>query len=212
MPSAKRQAVEILVEEHSLPVRRACDTVGLSRTAWYRRPLDPMGRDREVIDALSALVEEHSRWGFWKCFDRLRATGQVWNHKRVHRVYCALRLNIVTRTKRRVPRRPRCPLVAPQELNAVWAIDFMRDTLYSGRAFRTFNVIDEANRENLAIEVGASIPSVRVVRVLDQLIEMYRAPKAIRCDNGPEFTSGTFTDWAEVRGIEVLYIQPGKPT
>lgn len=96
-------------------------------------------------------------------------------------------------------------------LNDIWALDFMHDRLYNGRPFRTLNVIDEANREGLAIEVGTSIPASRLVRVLGQLVEMYGQPTALRCDNGPEFTSATFTDWCEKRGIEIRYIQPGKP-
>lgn len=95
-------------------------------------------------------------------------------------------------------------------LNRIRAMDFMHDALY-GRAIRILNVIDEANREALAIEVGTSIPAARVVRVLEQLVEMHGAPAAIRCDNGPEFTSGTFAEWCEQMKIEVRYIQPGKP-
>ncbi len=203
--------VDTLVTEHSLSVRSACRATGLSRTAWYRRPADAAVRDREVIDALTAIVEANPRWGFWKCFDRLRLDGRDWNHKRVHRVYCGLGLNLPRRTKRRVPTRPRRPLVAPLELNRVWAVDFMHDALYSGRRFRTLNVLDEANREGLAIEAGTSIPATRVVRVLEQLIEIYGQPTAIRCDNGPELIAGVFTDWAESREIEILHIQPGKP-
>lgn len=96
-------------------------------------------------------------------------------------------------------------------LNEVWAIDFMHDALYGGRAIRILNVIDEANREALAVEAGISIPAARVVRVLEQLVEMYGAPAAVRCDNGPEFISGTFSNWCEEKKIEVRYIQPGKP-
>ncbi len=200
-----------MVKEHSLPVRHACRASGLSRTAWYRRPVDPAVRDREVIDALLAVVERHGRWGFWKCFDRLRLDGRPWNHKRVHRVYCGLRLNLPRRTKRRVPHRLRQPLVAPTELNGVWAIDFMRDTLYGGRVFRTLNVLDEANREALAIEVGTAIPAARLVRVLDQLVELYGRPAAIRCDNGPELIAQVFLDWCEHHEVEPRHIQPGKP-
>lgn len=96
-------------------------------------------------------------------------------------------------------------------LNAIWALDFMHDALYSGRRFRTPNVIDEGNREGLAIEIGASIPASRVVRVLDQLIALYGRPDAIRLDNGPELTSQRLTDWAAGRGITLIHIQPGKP-
>ena len=96
-------------------------------------------------------------------------------------------------------------------MNQVWALDFMRDTLYDGRPFRTLNVIDEGNREALRIECGTSIPSARLVRTMNQLIEVYGAPQAIRMDNGPEMTSDTFTEWAKEKGITLLFIQPGKP-
>ena len=201
----------ILVTEHQLSVRHACRVIGLSRTAWYRRPADPATRDGAVVAVLGALVEQHGRWGFWKCFDRLRLDGHGWNHKRVHRVYRAMRLNLPRRTKRRVPHRLRQPLVAPTTLNGVWALDFMLDALYGGRRFRTLNVLDEANREALAIEVGASIPATRVIRVLEQLVAMYGRPDALRLDNGPEFTAQVFAAWCEAQHIELRFIQPGKP-
>lgn len=164
-----------------------------------------------MIAALLAMVEHRRRWGFWKCYDRLRLDGQPWNHKRVHRVYCALGLNLPRRTKRRVPTRARQPLVAPVALNGVWALDFMHDALYGGRQFRTLNILDEANREALAIEVGTSLPAARVVRVLEQLIELYGRPAALRMDNGPELIAEVFVRWCEAHSIERLYIPPGKP-
>lgn len=202
---------ELLVTEHQLAVRQACRVAGLSRTAWYRRPVDPATRDGAVMAALGAVVEQHGRWGFWKCFDRLRLDGQRWNHKRVHPVYCALRLNLPRRTKRRVPKRLREPLAAPTRLNTIWALDFMHDALYGGRPFRTLNVLDEANREALAIEVGTSIPATRVVRVLEQLVTLYGAPAALRLDNGPEFLAQVFSDWCATQRITLRYIPPGKP-
>ena len=87
----------------------------------------------------------------------------------------------------------------------------MRDTLYDGRPFRTLNVIDECNREALRIECGTSIPSSRVVRVLNQLVEVYGRPEAICLDNGPELTTDSFVDWAEEHGVKLMFIQPGKP-
>jgi len=161
--------------------------------------------------AVLAIVEQHGRWGFWKCFDRLRLLGHPWNHKRVYRVYCALRLNLPRRTKRRVPTRLRQPLVAPSTLNGIWALDFMEDALYGGRRFRTLNILDEANREALAIEIGTSIPAARVVRVLEQLLLLYGRPAALRLDNGPELTAEPFTAWCDAHEIARCYIQPGKP-
>jgi len=210
-PSAKREVLAMLVQEHGLPVRRACQAVRLSRAAYYRPRPSPLERDTAVVTALNAVVARHTRWGFWKCFHRLRRAGHPWNHKRVHRVYCALRLNLPRRTKRRIPTRLRQPLLAPVRLNDTWALDFMTDALYDGRRFRTFNVIDEGNREALAIAIGTSIPSARVIRVLDDLIRLYGRPARLRVDNGPELTAEAFVDWCTALGISIGYIQPGKP-
>ena len=190
---------------------RACRVAGLSRAAYYAPPQDRLDRDAPVIEALTAVAAAHPSWGFWKCFGRLRLVGHAWNAKRVYRVYRALRLNRPRRTKRRVPKRPLHPLAAPPALNGVWALDFMSDALYDGRRFRTLNVIDEGNREALAVEVGTSLPGGRVVAVLDQLVAIHGAPHAIRCDNGPELVSETLRAWAERRGVALRHIQPGKP-
>lgn len=164
-----------------------------------------------MIEVLQDLVAAHPRRGFWKYYDRMRLDGHPWNHKRVHRVYCALRLNLPRRAKRRVPPRFRQTLLAPTRLNEIWAIDFMHDALYDGRRFRTFNVLDEGNREGLAIEVGTSLPASRILRVLSQLVALYGRPNRLRLDNGPELTSQALTEWCAQRGIGLQYIQPGKP-
>jgi len=129
----------------------------------------------------------------------------------VHRVYCALRLNLPRRAKRRVPVRLRQPLVAPTQLNEIWALDFMADALYDGRGFRTFNVLDEGDRAALAIEIGTSIPSARVIRILEDLIRLYGRPARVRVDNGPELTAEAFVNWCAAQRIAIGYIQPGKP-
>lgn len=90
-------------------------------------------------------------------------------------------------------------------------MDFMSDSLASGRSIRTFNVIDDFNRECLAIDVDLSLPSARVIRSLEQIIEWRGKPNAIRCDNGPEYISETIKDWAKEQQITMQYIQPGKP-
>ncbi len=197
--------------EHRLSVVRACRIVRFSRAAYYRPATPVLERDQAVITALQAVVERHPRGGFWKCFDRLRRQGQGWNHKRVHRVYCALKLNLPRRTRRRLPTRLRQPLEAPRQLNGIWAMDFMSDALYGGRKFRTLNVLDEGNREGLAIDVSTSIPSVRVIRILDELVAVNGRPEALRVDNGPELISDAFLTWCREREIEVRHIQPGKP-
>jgi putative transposase len=102
-------------------------------------------------------------------------------------------------------------LLAPSGLNGIWALDFMADSLYGGRPFRTLNVIDEGNRQGLGIEIATSIPALRVIRVMEQLIAMFGKPRAVRLDNGSELTSIAFTEWCANQGIELLFIQPGKP-
>jgi putative transposase len=168
-------------------------------------------RDAAVIAALTEAVTRYPRWGFWKLFDRLRMDGRSWNHKHVHRVSCALRLNLPRRTTRRVPRRIRQPLTAPPVLNRTWALDFMTETLYDGRRVRALTVLDEGNREGLEIVLGVSLPSRRVVRVLDELVALHGRPVAVRVDNGPEFTAQPFVEWAAEHQVAILYIQPGKP-
>jgi putative transposase len=164
-----------------------------------------------VIEVLNEIVARKPRWGFWKLHDRLRLEGYRINHKRLHRVYCQMKLNLPRRTKRRLPTRLRQPLGAPSGLNQVWALDFMADALYGRRWFRTLNVIDEGNRQALGIEVATSIGSARVIRVLEQLIEMHGKPQALRVDNGAELTATAFIEWCEHQQIQIWFIQPGKP-
>ncbi len=197
--------------EKKLAVNKACDAMKLSRSAWYRPLEDKLARDSDVIDALEKLVKKHQGWGFWLCFQRLRNLGHRWNHKRVYRVYKALGLNHRRKTKRRVITRERQPLEVAPVPNAVWSVDFVHDTLYSGRRFRTLNVMDEGVRECLAIEIDTSLPGARLVRTLEQLKASQGVPAAIRCDNGPELISRRFVDWCEENNVQIKYIQPGKP-
>ena len=199
------------MHDHRLSGQRACRVVRLSRAAYYRPPRSRVRADAAVIAALTAVVADHGRWGFWKCFDRLRLQGHRWNHKRVHRVYCARHLNLPRRTKRRVPQRLRQPLTAPPVLNQTSALDFMSDALYDGRRFRILTIMDEGNREGLAVEAANSLPSARVVRILEELIIVHGRPAAFRVDNGPELTAETFVEWCASQGIAIHDIQPGKP-
>lgn len=199
------------MDAHCLSVTRSCRCVGLTRAAYYREPIAPEVRDAEIIALLNELVEERPRRGFWKCYSLSRRRGYPWNHKRVYRVYCALKLNQKRRVKRRVPVRERQPLNVPLAPNQVWSADFVSDALYCGRRFRTFNVIDDFNREAIAIEVDTSITSRRLIRVFEQIQQQRGLPAVLRVDNGPEFLGETFTEWAGQQGMRIQYIQPGKP-
>lgn len=194
-----------------MSIRRACASIGLSRAAWYRPLVDWVERDRLVAEALSALADQKPGLGFWKLYARLRRAGHTWNHKRVYRVYCLLRLNLRRRAKKRIPTRNPMPLNVPQRPNQVWSADFMSDALYNGVRFRTFNVLDDFNREALSIEIDTSLPSERLVRVFEQLSAERGLPDILRTDNGPEFLGETFARWCEDHGIFIDYIEPGKP-
>jgi putative transposase len=200
-----------LVTQGCLPVQRACQAVRLGRATYDRPVVKWAPRDAAVIDALTALSATNPRWGFWQYVDRLRNTGHRWNHKRLWRVYCQLRLNLPRRTKKRVPARVVQPLDVSPQPNVGWAVDFMSDTLYGGRRFRTFNLLDEGGREVLAIEVDTSLPAERVIRVLEQVPAWRGQPQAIRLDKGPEFLADRFASWCTDRGITLRYIQPGQP-
>ena len=198
----------MLVQE-KLSVRQACKLVSLSRSVMtYRKvPKD----DSSLIEALNQLVEKHPSIGFWKCYYRLRRKGLNCNHKKLYRVYTMLKLNIRRRPKRRIPQRIKEPLVIPQGINKTWSMDFMTDSLVDGRRFRLLNVMDDYNRESLAVEVDTSLPAPRVIRVLERLMDFRGKPDVIRVDNGPEFISDKLKMWCDERNIRLLYIQPGKP-
>lgn len=157
------------------------------------------------------MVERHPHWGFWKCFRAMRRLGYTWNHKRVYRIYCELRLNQKRRAKKRLPKRERQPLLEPRHPNQVWSADFMSDALHVGNRFRTFNVIDDFNRECLAVEIDTSLTGKRLIRVFERLRSERGLPGVLRVDNGPEFLSSDFVAWAESAGMFILYIQPGEP-
>ena len=192
---------------------KACAIAGLSRRAWYRK--DPeerrVDKDGPVIEALNEIIGEHGRWGFWLCFHRLRMLGHKWNHKRVWRVYKAMKLNQKRRAKKRLPVRVPAPLGVPAEINHTWSFDFMSDTLYPGTRFRVLNIIDEGVREALDAVIDTSITAKRVVRVLDNLKSERGLPGSIRVDNGPEMTARVFADWCDENNVKINYIQPGKP-
>ena len=168
--------------------------------------------DSAVQDALTALVSKHPVIGFWQCYHRLRNQGKQWNHKKVRRVYRAMNLNIRRRSKKRLPARIKQALVIPDSPNQIWSIDFMSDNLTDGRKYRLLNVLDDFNRESLCIEADTSLPSLRVIRVLENLIAQRGKPDNIRVDNGPEFISHKLCQWCELNKITLQFIQPGKPT
>jgi putative transposase len=188
---------------------RACRLINLSRSVYYYKSNRD---DHPVIDKLQGLAEKRPTEGFWKMYYRIRKEGLQWNHKRIHRVYKLLKLNMKRKGKRRLPARILHPLEAVNRINASWSMDFMSDALLSGRKFRVLNLLDDFNREALAIEVDTSLRAERVIRVLEQIVKWRGKPQRIRVDNGPEFVSSKLGLWCEEHHINLQFIQPGKPS
>jgi len=205
----RRELVAYVIKKHGLSERRACHLMNISPSVYHYQAKRP--DDDEIAQRLLQLAERKPRWGLGKMFSRLRNQGYGWNHKRVRRVYRDLQLNLRVKPKKRLPKREPMPLVQPEAANVYWSVDFMSDVLQSGRTFRNFNVIDDFNREALAIEVDTSLPSVRVVRVLDTLAAWRGYPQHLRSDNGPELISKKLETWAEKHNVLLDFIEPDKP-
>jgi len=210
-PSHRKEMAQWAVRYKSASIRLACRTFSISETCYRYQP--KLSDENELIaDWLVSLTDRKKAWGFGLCFLHLRnVKGFGWNHKRVYRIYRELELNMRIKPRKRLQRDKPEPLAVPEAPNEVWSMDFMADQLVDGRSFRTLNVLDDFNREGLAIEVDFSLPAERVVRALNRIIGWRGKPLAIRVDNGPEYISGTLQNWAEKAGIGLMYIQPGKP-
>ena len=183
--------------------------IGLSRSGF--RYQAKKSDDEEMIELLTEIAERKPSWGFKKMNDYLKNQGYAWNHKKVYRVYCEMDLNLRKKPKKRLPIREAKPLVVPAVANISWSLDFMSDSLTSGRAFRTLNIIDDYNREALWIEVDTSLPAERVIRVLEMLALWRSYAQQLRIDNGPELISYKLAAWAKKHKVVLAFIQPGKP-
>jgi len=210
-PSQRKEMALAAVLNKAVSIRLACQAFGVSQTC-YRYQAKLCSDNALIADWLVRLTHNQRNWGFGLCYLYLRnVKGFKWNHKRVYRIYRELELNLRIKPKKRLVREKPEPLSVPTSINQCWSMDFMHDQLADSRNYRLFNVIDDFNREGLAIEVDFSLPASRVVRALDQIIEWRGQPKRIRCDNGPEYISSVLATWAINKGIELMFIQPGNP-
>jgi len=210
-PSQRREMAKQAVEHKGVSIRLACFIFAISETCYRYHP-KLSSENAEIADWLIRLTHNQRNWGIGLCFLFLRnVKGFGWNHKRVYRIYCELELNLRIKPKKRLIREKPEPLAQPEAVNQSWSMDFMHDQLSDGRSFRCLNVIDDFNREGLCIEIDFSLPSERVIRALEQVMEWRGKPRAIRCDNGPEYISNKIIEWAAKQGIRLEHIQPGKP-
>ncbi len=210
-PSRRREMAVVAVSGRGISIRKACAYFSVSVNC-YRYKKKNSSENQLIAEHLIKLAHENKSWGFGLCFLYLRnVKGYHWNQKRVYQSYRELELNLRIKPKRRIVRETPQPLSVPEDINECWSMDFMYDQLTDGRSVRLFNVLDDCNREALGIEVDFSLPSERVIRTLDRIIEWRGKPDAIRCDNGSEFTSKKTIKWAADNGIELRFIEPGKP-
>ena len=171
----------LVMAEHAIAERYACKLLEVDRSSYRYEPRPD--RNAELRAALWVVAKQHSRYGYRRLWALLVRQGWEVDVKRIHRLYKAEGI-MVRRLKRKrlsrpVPVNPR--LVRP---NQEWAMDFVSDARATGRALRTFNLIDSYTKESLAIEVGTGISSRQVTRVLERVMEARGVPGAIRCDYG----------------------------
>src|SRR5487761_1747110 len=205
---AMKVAVEHIREKFSLTERHACRLLLVPVSSFRYKPR----RNNEGLkERLVELAREKPRYGYRRLHVLLKRAGEEINHKRVHRIYREAGLAL-KRKKRKHCVRASQPLGVYTAANQEWALDFVHDVVASGRTIRVLNVIDAYTRESLAMEVDTSFAGLRLTRVLDEIIAQRGLPQAIRCDNGPELTSRHFLAWNLERKINLIHVQPGRPT
>ena len=207
-PTQRRRVVTHVRAAHHVSQRRACRALGFARsTQRYRSRRPPRPELRQRLQTLALLKP---RWGYRRLHWLLRREGWTVNRKCVQRVYREEGLGVQHRPRKRVST-VRVPRETPTRPNERWSMDFVRDALGDGRAFRALTIVDDCTRECVAIEVDTSLPALRVVAVLERLASPRGLPAAIVLDNGPEFAGQVLDQWAHRRGVALLFIQPGKP-
>ena len=168
------------VEERGVSIRFACQIFGISETCYRYEPKLSY-ENAEIAEWLIRLTNTYRNWEFMPCTLCIRnIKGFKWNYKRVYRIYQKLELNLRIKPKKRLVREKPEPLTVPEAINQVWSMDFMHDQLSDGRSFRLFNVRDDFNREGLGIEADFSLPSERVTRTLDRILEWRGKPRTLR--------------------------------
>lgn len=205
----RREVVQWVVAEWAVSERRACRLLGVQRSVvrYQCRRSDPPG----LRERLCALAAERRRYGYRRLHVLLRREQFMVNHKRVYRLYREEDLLVRRRKRKRMCGAQRVPLSSATRSNQRWSMDFILDSLVSGRRIRLLNVVDDCTRECLAAELDTSLPGERVARVLDRLAFERGLPELITVDNGPEFAGQVLDAWAYAHRVQLRFIEPGKP-
>jgi putative transposase len=204
-------AVTYLQESFGLKISRACGLVSLWRSSLYYNCRDSSA-DERLRQRLKELSEQRRRFGCLRLHVLLKREGLVINHKRTERIYREERLSLKLRKRRKRAGGIRIQLPRAERLNQRWSMDFIHESLWTGRKFRALTIVDDYSKECPRIEVDSSLTGARVSRVLDQLSELRGLPETITVDNGPEFSGQILDEWAYRKGVKLNFIEPGKPT
>jgi len=199
-----------MVDIHHLSERRACRLVGLSRDS-YRHPPQMDAHTQQLSARIVDIAHARRRFGYRRIHDLIRPEFPGVNHKRVYRLYKDANLAVRRRKKVKRPASERVPLQLAQAINEVWSMDFVSDSLASGRRIKCLTVADDFSHECLEIAVDYGISGEYVTRILDRVAVFRGYPLAVRTDNGPEFTSRKFLAWTHAHGVRHILIQPGRP-
>lgn len=211
-PKLKRKALAVLREKFaSLSIRAACRVLGLHQsTCHYRRSM--LRDETHLKEKMTEIAQTKTRYGLPRITFVLRnRMGFSDNHKRIARVCRELKLQVTRRPSKKKRSGLRLVLDQPTKPNELWAMDFVSDSFAAGRRFRSLTIKDLCSRESVGIHVDTSIPGQAVAAFLDQLKIARGLPLAIIVDNGAEFTSRAMDQWAFTNGVELKFIQPGKP-
>jgi putative transposase len=203
-----------------LSQRRVCKALGFDRSSVRYHP-SPLKReqDRTLSECLRQLAQEHPRFGYRRMQAMLKrqsqsqSQSQSHNHKRVQRLWRKAGLSLPRRRPRKRRHSGQRALVVEPATrpNQRWCYDFVFDRCANGSQLKMLTVEDEFTRESLALEVGGSLPAVRVIAVLERLIAERGLPDELRSDNGPEFIAQAIQQWLQKQGVKTIYIEPGKP-
>ena len=166
----------------------------------------------QLIDQIVELAQERRRFGYRRIHALLRRDGVEVNHKKVYRLYREAGLAVRRRKRRKGVAVPREPLQLPTQRNEVWSMDFVMDALANGRRLKVLTIVDDCTKESIDLVADFGISGHYVTRVLDQAARFRGYPKAIRTDQGPEFTGKALDQWAYDNRVQLKLIQPGKPT
>ena len=192
-------------------MRHACRLLEWNRSSFQYQPRPD--RNQQLREELRAFSEKKQRRGARKAHNFLRRKGLAASRNRVHRLWKQERLQVRKRTrkKRKPPgKRGVLPLVATYP-GHVWSYDFLFDATASGAKLKLLTIGDDYTRECLAIEVGSSMRSDKVITVLARLVAEHGAPTHIRSDNGPEFIAHAVRAWLAGQKTQTYYIDPGSP-